>query len=127
MSPIQLPTLTPLQMRRLVEITEAVRAVGYAGGFARNPKTGGFARDQAGRLVLDTPHAAAQAVVDSWDWTDASDPAETIRSQAAAAIGANDAFLALANPTAAQVRDHTRLLARQNTAVIRRLLQLAGL
>jgi hypothetical protein len=105
-------------LRRDVALVEATRAVGYTGSFVRDPKTG--------RVLLDTPHAAAQAVVDGWDWTGATDPAEQLKSQAAAAVTANNTYLALASPTAAQNTAQVRRLTTQTTAVIRRLLQLMG-
>lgn len=43
----------------------------------------------------------------------------TIRSRAATALAANNAFLALSSPTNAQVLAQTKVLTRENTALIK--------
>ncbi len=48
--------------------------------------------------------------------------AATLRQQATAALDANAAFLALASPTAVQLRDQTVALTRECSALIRLLL-----
>lgn len=47
----------------------------------------------------------------------------TIEGKAAAALGVNDTFLALASPTNAQVLAQTKMLTRECSALIRLLLQ----
>jgi hypothetical protein len=77
--------------------------------------------------------AAAQAVVDAFDWSQAAHDAwledqhperKAIRQAATGAIQANDTFLAIGAPTATQVRDQVRTLSQQNNRIIRRLIQL---
>lgn len=77
--------------------------------------------------------AAAQAVVDSFDWSDAAQTAweeaqkperKTMRESAAAAIADLDAFLAIASPTNAQTLAIVKKLCQQNKAIIRRLIQI---
>lgn len=115
--------ITPVSravIRRLKALDEKIDATGY---------TGGRTLDRSGptpTVVLVTPHAAAQAVIDAHDWSETDDPAAQLKGQAAAAVAANDTFRSIASPTAAQVRDQVRELTRQNTAIIRRLIQLSG-
>lgn len=116
-------TITPVPLaviRRLKSLDEKIDATGYVGGRTL---------DRSGptpTVILATPHAAAQAVIDAHDWTAAADPAEVLKSQAAAALAANATYAALANPTAAQTTAQVKRLTTQNTAIIRRLLQLIG-
>lgn len=127
----------PLFVRRLKALETALQAAGLWGDQIATPhvlRPGVYLDASVSPVAVRanpacTPAdlAAAEAMLAGWDWVGADDPAETLKSQASAALAASDAFLAVASPTAAQVRDHVRLLARQNTAVIRRLLQLAGL
>lgn len=76
--------------------------------------------------------AAAHAVLDGMDWSDAAQAnraadqipeRKTLRQAAAAAISDNDAFLANGSPNNAQVLAQVRKLTQQNTAIIRRLVQ----
>lgn len=75
----------------------------------------------------------AQAVADGWDWSesaqaareDARQPERTqLRAAAAQAVADNDAFLTLASPTNAQTLAQVRALTRQNSRIIKRLVQL---
>lgn len=77
--------------------------------------------------------AAAQAVVDAFDWSDAAQTAweadqhperKDLRAAAAGAISDNDTFLAIANPNNSQVAAQVRRLTQQNTRIIRRLSQI---
>lgn len=77
--------------------------------------------------------AAAQAVVDSFDWSDAAQSAweadrvperKALRAAAATALAANANYLAIATPTASQVRQQTEALTRQVQHLIRRLAQI---
>ncbi len=84
--------------------------------------------------VDDQPPAqAAQNAVLAFDVSDAAEllreaarnpERKTLREQAAAAVTANDAFLALAAPTTAQVLQQVKRLTMQNTAIIKRLVQI---
>ena len=65
----------------------------------------------AADVALDTTAAAAQAVLDG--------NAATLRSRAQTALAANATFLAIANPTAAQVATQSKALTRQVDALIR--------
>jgi hypothetical protein len=76
---------------------------------------------------------AAQAVVDAFDWSDAAQAAweadqfperKDLRAAAAGAIADNDAFLAIASPSNAQVLAQVRRLTQQNNRIIRRLSQI---
>lgn len=76
--------------------------------------------------------AAAQAVIDGFDWSEAAQAAwlatryperEGLKAAAAGAVSDNDTFLALASPTNAQVLAQVRRLTQQNTRIIRRLSQ----
>lgn len=76
---------------------------------------------------------AAQAAIDAFDPSDAAQTAweedqrperKTVRQAAAQAVADNATFLALANPTNAQILAQVRRLTNQNTAVIRRIIQL---
>lgn len=77
--------------------------------------------------------AAARAVVDSFDWSDAAHAAweddrqperKALRVAAASALAANADYLAIPTPTAAQVRQQTEALTRQVQHLIRRLAQI---
>lgn len=85
------------------------------------------------RVDPSSLQAAAQSIINAFDDSEAAQAAweedkqpqrKAIRQAAAAAIAANDTFIALANPTAAQVAAHVERLAQQNNAIIRRLVQL---
>jgi hypothetical protein len=65
----------------------------------------------AADAALDAAAAAAQAVLDA--------NGDTLRSRAKTALATNATFLALANPTAAQVATQTKALTRQVDALIR--------
>ena len=107
----------PLRLRRLAALTAAVRATGYAGVIDY---------DRASGVVRLTPaDAAAQAVIDGWDWTDATDADAQVRKQAAAALAANADYLKLTGPDAAAVAAQVKALTRQVQHVIRRVLQLS--
>lgn len=76
---------------------------------------------------------AGRAVIDAFDDSDAAQAAweedkqperKTLRQQAANALAEIDAFLAIANPTAAQVRDEVRRIVQRQKAIIRRLIQI---
>lgn len=82
--------------------------------------------------------AAAQAAIDTYDWSDAAQQAwedaqqperTAIRQQAANAIAANNTYSAAADTgTAAQIqaRDHAQVkaLTQQSNAIIKRIVQL---
>ena len=77
--------------------------------------------------------AAAQAVVASFDWSQAAHDAwladlfperKALRQQAAQAIADNDAYLAIASPTNAQVLAQVGRLTQQNNRIIKRLIQI---
>lgn len=77
--------------------------------------------------------AAAQAVVNAFDWSPEAQAAweadrqperKALRMAAAQAIADNLAYLALATPTAVQVRQQTDALTRQVNHLIRRLTQI---
>ncbi len=77
--------------------------------------------------------AAAQAIADSFDpspaalaaWLENKNPErKNIRQAAVQAVADNAAFLNLANPTNAQILNQVKRLTQQNTAVIKRLIQL---
>jgi acyl-CoA reductase-like NAD-dependent aldehyde dehydrogenase len=83
----------------------------------------------------ETPEriAAAQAVAAAFDpspeaqaeWEEDKHPErKSIRRAAAQAVADNATFLALATPTNAQVLAQVKRLTQQNTAIIRRLIQL---
>ncbi len=74
---------------------------------------------------------AGDALVAGWDWSAAAQQAAddarqpesaNLRNTAAAAITTNDAFLAIATPTAAQIEAQVQALTRQNTSIIQYLL-----
>lgn len=76
---------------------------------------------------------AAQAIIAAFDPSDAAQTAweegqqperKALRSAAAQAIQGNDDYLALVTPTAAQVAAQVRRLTQQNSAIIRRLIQI---
>jgi DNA mismatch repair ATPase MutS len=77
--------------------------------------------------------AAAQAVLDAFDWSQAADDdwredlkpeRKGLRQAAAAAVADLDAFLGLASPTNAQTLAIVRKLCQQSKAIIKRLIQL---
>jgi hypothetical protein len=77
--------------------------------------------------------ATALAIVGAFDWSDAAQSAweadrkperKDLRAAAAGAVADNDAFLALASPSNAQVLAQVRRLTQQNTRIIRRLSQI---
>lgn len=83
--------------------------------------------------ATDQQKAAAQAIAAGWDWSPAADAAREearhpertdLRAAAAQALTDNAAYLAIASPTNAQIRDQTAALTRQLNRVIRRLVQL---
>lgn len=65
----------------------------------------------AADVALDAAAAAAQAILDG--------NGETLRSRAKAALAVNATFLAITNPTAAQVATQAKALTRQVDALIR--------
>jgi hypothetical protein len=74
--------------------------------------------------------AAAQGVVTAFDWSDAADAAwrearmperKAMRDAVAAALTTNTAFLAIQNPTNAQLRDQLRAVTQQMTRVLQYL------
>lgn len=78
-------------------------------------------------------HAAAQTVIGGFDWSQEADAAwredlqperKSLKQAAAQAAQDNTEFLALSNPTNAQLLAQLRRLSQQNTAVIRRLVQI---
>lgn len=77
--------------------------------------------------------AAADAVLAAFDWSpiahaewleDQHPERKTLRQAAAQAVADIDAYLALANPTNAQVVAHVRRLSQITRAVVRRLAQI---
>lgn len=77
-------------------------------------------RDQGEAILaaFDWSSEAQQA------WEDARDPHRSdLRNRAAAAVADLDAFLALVNPTAAQVRTATQKLAQITRALILRVVE----
>jgi hypothetical protein len=84
------------------------------------------------RVTPEALQAAAQPVIDAFDWSDAAQAAREaegkpertgLRAQAAQAIEDLDAFLALTNPTNAQTLAIVRKLCQQNKRIIARLIQ----
>ena len=76
---------------------------------------------------------AALAALAAFDWSDAAQQAweddqrpdrKALRAAAQQALDDNQAFMALASPTNAQVLAQVRRLTQQSTAVIRRLIQI---
>ncbi len=77
--------------------------------------------------------AAAQAIVDSWDWSQAGQDAaidailperRTLLQQATAAVQSNLAYLDILSPSNAQVRDQVNTLTRQVNQIIRRFVEI---
>ena len=73
------------------------------------------------------------AILAAFDWSEEAHVAwvedqypdrKAIRQAAAGAIADNDAFLALASPTNAQVLAQVKRLTQQNTRIIKRLIQI---
>lgn len=115
--PVVITPVPKTVIRRLKALDAKLDAIGY---------TGGRTLDRSGptpTIILATPHAAAQAIIDAHDWTATTDPATILRGMVVAAVTANDAFLAITNPSAVQVAAQARELTRQNTAILRQLLQ----
>lgn len=125
--------------------TAAVVADGSVVGVAvlkpdREAEPGWFVtvRTDGLRVRIDTatgaaPSAAAVNAVKALDLSDAAERArqdatnpdrKALSDQAAQAIADNNTFLALANPTTAQVVQQVRKLAQQNNALIKRLVQI---
>lgn len=82
----------------------------------------GYTRwDAAGTQIqaraLTTAESTALADQDTVATASANDA--SLRTKASNAIAANDAFLAIASPTNAQVVAHVQRLTRENTALIR--------
>jgi hypothetical protein len=76
--------------------------------------------------------AQAQATINAFDWSQAAHDAwvadqkperKALRQQAAQAIADNEAYLAVASPSNAQVVAHVRRLTEQNNRIIKRLVQ----
>lgn len=99
----------------------------------------GVSGEQSAVSVNFRPEATQQqqsdaaAIVVSFDWSQAAHDAwledqkperKAIRQRAAAAIQENNAFLAIANPTNAQLRDQLRNVTTNQNAIIRRLVQI---
>lgn len=92
----------------------------------------------AGRIDYSAPPSAAQrtaaeAVLAGFDtspaaqaaWEDDQNPdRKSVRAAAAQAVADNAAFVALSPPTNAQIIAQVKALSRQNSAVIKRLIQL---
>lgn len=85
------------------------------------------------RVFPAEQQAAAQAAINTFDWSPAAHAAwlenqnperKTLRQAAAQAVADIDAYLALANPTNAQVVAHVRRLSQITRAVVRRLAQI---
>lgn len=77
---------------------------------------------------------AAQSALAAFDWSDAATDVwmdaqhpnrTTLRQQAAAAVAANNVYLAIASPSNAQAAAQVRALTQQMTAVIKRLAEVA--
>lgn len=92
-------------------------------------------RGQPATVRVSPPdqQAAAQAAIDSFDWSDAAQQTwedaqkperQVLRQAAAQAVQDNLDFLALASPSNAAVLAQVRRLAQQMNAVIRRVVQL---
>ena len=134
--------MTPLKMRRLVELETALRAAGLWGddSFGPDGKTPAVPPDQRRGVSLsmvngvptirryplttDAEYADAVVLLAAHDWTGATDAAEQLRGQATAAVADLDTFIALANPTNAQRDAQVRRQAQILKVVIRRLLQI---
>jgi hypothetical protein len=116
----------------LAPLDEAIKAAGVPiDGIGRNA-------DGTPRVVFrpeatDMQRQQAQAILDGWDFgvaaeqarDDAKQPERTqLRQAAAQALADNTAYLAIATPTNAQIRDQVAALTRQNSRIIKRLVQL---
>ena len=79
-----------------------------------------------GALIGTRPYTAQEsAAMDARTLAETAAANEaTIRDRAAAALTANTTFLAIANPTNAQVVAHAKVLTREATALIRLALRL---
>lgn len=117
-----------LTARQLARLHEAVSAVCPVQGFAGAP---GSAEADYAPAATQAQRAAA-AVLASFDWSAEAQAAweedqrprrKALRQVAEAAVEGNDAFLALASPTSAQVLAQVRALTRQNTRIIQRLVE----
>lgn len=84
--------------------------------------------------ATEQQRAAGDTIVAGFDLSDTAEQARqdalqperaTIRDLAASAVQANNTFLALTNPSNAQVIAQVRRLTQQSSAVIRRLVQLS--
>jgi hypothetical protein len=114
----------------------ATNDVYYPGGFvaaapAKNLKSradsvaGTFtAWDSSGNQTSQRPLTAAETAffVEDTETTRLATNQETIIGKAKAALAANNTFLAIASPTAAQVSAQVKLLTRENNAIVRLLL-----
>jgi hypothetical protein len=90
-------------------------------------------RGVADSVVLTPETTAGRGAVNAFDWSDAAQAAweldqqperKNLLASASQAIADNDAFLALASPTNAQVLAQVRKLTQHDTAEIKRLIQL---
>jgi hypothetical protein len=90
-------------------------------------------RIQYGDAATEQQRAEGDAILAAFDWSDEAQAAwqedqypdrKAIRQAAAGAIADNDAFLALASPTNAQVLAQVKRLTQQNTRIIKRLIQI---
>lgn len=83
--------------------------------------------------ATDQQKAAAQQAAASFDWSDAAEQAwlesqqperTTLRQAAQQAVADNQTYLAISNPSNAQVVAQARRLTQQNIQLIKRLAQL---
>lgn len=121
-------------MSKASRLHEAVAAVcsieGLSVGTLGDPSS---IEIQATPTATVEQRAAAQSIVDNFDWSDAAQTAweesrkperKTMRDAAVGAIADIDAFLAIGTPTNAQTLAIVKKLCQQNRAIIRRLIQI---
>jgi hypothetical protein len=119
-----------MQSVTLFRLHAALRAVCPIAGVAGEP---GAVRVDYQPEATEQEQAAAAAALAAFDFAAEADDAwlenenperKTLRQLAATAIADNDAFLALATPTNAQVLAQVKRLTQQNTRVLKRIIQI---
>lgn len=115
----------------IARLDSQIRAVCPIDGVAR--LRDGTVRIDFRPEATDQQRAAAQAVVDSFDWSQAAQDAweedqhperKALRQAAVQAVADIDTYLAIANPTNAQVVAQVRRLSQYTRSIIRRLIQI---